>query len=94
MHKTREDRQREAIERDLARASRTTDEQLRLIEQRPGNSAKETARLMGNGITAAPPDELDCFLDVECTASPDGYHMWRRVAEDMYECEACGLSDC
>lgn len=45
MHKTKEQRQQEAIERDLARDARTTDEQLRLIRQRPGKSANETARL-------------------------------------------------
>lgn len=93
MHKTREQRQDEALMRQLARDNRTTQQQLALIATRPGKSARETARL-SNGITAASPDELDFFYDVECTASPDGEHDWRRVAEDMYECEACGLIDC
>ncbi len=46
MHKTRKDRQQEAIERQQARDNRTTAQQLYLIKQRPGKSADETARLL------------------------------------------------
>ena len=52
MHKTREDRQADAIERQQARNARTTAEQLRLIRQRPGKSASEKARLITGGVVS------------------------------------------
>jgi hypothetical protein len=41
----RAERQREAIERNEDRAGRTTQEQLAILGHRPGNSAKERAKL-------------------------------------------------
>lgn len=46
MHKTKQDRQSQAIERQLARNIRTADQQLALIRRRPGKSEDETARLL------------------------------------------------
>lgn len=46
MHKTRADRQAEAIARNEARRARTPVQQLALIRQRPGKSKRETARLL------------------------------------------------
>lgn len=52
MHKTKQDRQQEAIERMLARDNRTTIEQLHRIVQRDrdakrgGKSERETIRLL------------------------------------------------
>lgn len=48
MHKTRKQRQQEAIERLIARDARADTEQLLLIRRRPGRSLKETNRLMLN----------------------------------------------
>ncbi len=44
-HLRREQRQAEAIERNEARAKRTAEEQLALVNTRPGDSAREKARL-------------------------------------------------
>jgi hypothetical protein len=46
MHKTRTDRQQEAIERQEQRNVRTTTDQLTLIRNRPGRSLKEAGRLL------------------------------------------------
>lgn len=51
MHKTKADRQQEAIERDLARDNRTPAEQLALIRQRPGMSLREIMKLWRQGAT-------------------------------------------
>jgi len=54
MHKTKQDRQAEAIERQQDRDNRTTAEQLHIIRQRPGKSAREKTRLMiGGKVTEA-----------------------------------------
>lgn len=45
-HKTREDRQADAIARQQARDARTSTQQLAIIRQRPGKSEAETARLI------------------------------------------------
>ena len=42
-----ETRRNEAESRNIERARRTADEQLHLLEMRPGNSLRERARLLG-----------------------------------------------
>ena len=59
MHKTKEQRQQEAIERQQARDARTPAEQLALIRQRPGISLFEMMRLWRQGATNWEPIALD-----------------------------------
>jgi hypothetical protein len=51
--KSRKIRQTEAQQRDAARAKRSDQEQLKLLDSRPGNSARERARLEGRIAAAA-----------------------------------------
>lgn len=97
MHKTPEQRQFDAIIRQKERDARTPQHQLARLRQQPGRSLKETTRLLANSPSDAlvsPNDDLFVDYGVECTASDDGYHIWNRVADDMYECRACGAIDC
>lgn len=45
MHKTRTDRQREAIERQSQRDNRSDWQQLAVLKNRPGRAIKETLKL-------------------------------------------------
>jgi hypothetical protein len=51
--KSRKIRQTEAQQRDAARAKRSDQQQLKLLDSRPGNSARERARLEGRIAAAA-----------------------------------------
>lgn len=46
MHKTKQDRQKEAKERQYQRNQRSVEQQIALIRKRPGKSASELDRLL------------------------------------------------
>lgn len=50
MHKTKQDRQKEAKERQHQRNQRSVEQQIALIRKRPGKSASELDRLLRRQI--------------------------------------------
>ena len=54
MPKTLAQKREEAEERQAAHAKRTVEQQLALIEQRPGNSARERERLVADVLPRKP----------------------------------------